>query len=166
MGTPAPPIPQGLARVAPRPCARRRRAALLELPPACPASSCSTTSASNSARIGSGKKGEYGLVEGLAAVTRSPPSLCAGFHEIHLLDVKECDALCSLLSAQDTRDSYEQMPVQFPAGCKLNFYGSFLESDPSADIVVNLSPSKPVQDPEVVMDANHDQYLVPNSMCM
>ena len=80
------------------------------------------------------------------------------YKALKYLDVSSCP--------QDTRDSYEQMPVQFPAGCKLNFYGSFLESDPSADIVVNLSPSKPVQDPEVVMDANHDQYLVPNSMCM
>lgn len=64
------------------------------------------------------------------------------------------------------RDSCEQVPVQFPAGCKLNFYGSLLESDPSADIVVYLSLSKPMQDPEAVMDANHDQYSVPNSMCM
>jgi hypothetical protein len=50
------------------------------------------------------------------------------------------------------------VPVQFPAGCKLNFYGSLLESDPSADIVVYLSPSKPMQDREAVMDANRDQY--------
>ena len=47
------------------------------------------------------------------------------YKALKYLDVSSCP--------QDTRDSYEQMPVQFPAGCKVNFDGNLLESDPSAE---------------------------------
>nr|CAB3450449.1 unnamed protein product [Digitaria exilis] len=52
-------------------------------------------------------------------------SALKSFKALEYLDVRSCPLV--------TRDSCEQAGVQFPVGCKVNFYGSLLESDPSAE---------------------------------
>ncbi|CAN6232584.1 unnamed protein product [Urochloa humidicola] len=52
-------------------------------------------------------------------------SVIKSFKALEYLDVRSCP--------QVTRDSCEQAGVQFPSACKVNFYGSLLESDPSAE---------------------------------
>ncbi|XP_062222653.1 uncharacterized protein LOC133921690 [Phragmites australis] len=57
-------------------------------------------------------------VAGISSVIESCKAL-------EYLDVRSCP--------QVTRDSCEQAGLQFPGGCKVNFSGSLLESDPSID---------------------------------
>ena len=52
-------------------------------------------------------------------------SVIKSFKALEYLDVRSCP--------QVTRDSCEQAGIQFPSACKVNFYGSLLESDPSAE---------------------------------
>lgn len=52
-------------------------------------------------------------------------SVIKSFKALEYLDVRSCPLV--------TRDSCEQAGVEFPVGCKVNFYGSLLESDPSAE---------------------------------
>lgn len=52
-------------------------------------------------------------------------SALKSFKALEYLDVRSCPLV--------TRDICEQAGVQFPVGCKVNFYGSLLESDPSAE---------------------------------
>ncbi|CAL4886525.1 unnamed protein product [Urochloa decumbens] len=52
-------------------------------------------------------------------------SVIKSFKALEYLDVRSCP--------QVTRDSCEQAGVQFPSACKVNFYGSLLESNPSAE---------------------------------
>ena len=52
-------------------------------------------------------------------------SVIKSFKALEYLDIRSCP--------QVTRDSCEQAGIQFPSACKVNFYGSLLESDPSAE---------------------------------